>query len=260
MQGWIKLHRKVMESTTFRTLKLNQKMIAIYLLLKANHTDGVWTDQYKGLQVEVKRGQIVTSPQKIAEDWFRNDKEVTRQVVRTTLSKLEKLDFLTKESTKQYTLITLVNYGLYQQDDEPINQPNNHELTKHQPSVNQALTTNKNVKNVKELDNNNINRAENPHTFYEKNFGILKPFVSENISEWANEMSDDLVIASMKLAIKNNKAHFGYCEAILRDWQAKGVQTVEDARATQRNHTSATPTNVTPIRKTETSKQYKYGF
>ncbi|WP_079480591.1 DnaD domain-containing protein [Halobacillus salinus] len=260
MQGWIKLHRRVMESSTFQTLTLNQKMIAIYLLLKVNHKDGIWTDQYKGIQVEVKRGQVVTSPQKIAEDWFRKDKEITRQVVRTTLSKLEKLDFLTKQSTKQYTLVTIVNYGFYQEDDQPDNQVSNQSLTNSQPSLNQALTTNKNVKNVKndkELYDDE-KRTENPHTFYEQNFGILKPFVIQSITEWCTEMSDELVLASMKVALRNNKISFGYCEAILKDWQSKGVQTLEDARAAQRNLQPDRKSNVTPIRPTE--KKYNYGF
>lgn len=150
MQGWIKLHRSIMESDTFRTLTIKQKIIAIYIILNANHKDGIWTDQYKGIQTVVKRGQIITSPQKIADFWFPKDKEITRQVVRTTLDKLCKLNFLTKHTTNDYTLINVVNYGVYQDSEEQENQDINQALTKPQPSLNQALTTNKNVEECKE--------------------------------------------------------------------------------------------------------------
>ncbi|WP_281659104.1 DnaD domain protein [Halobacillus sp. Cin3] len=257
MQGWVKLHRQIMESRTFSTLNAKQQIIAIYLILNANHKDGFWYDVYNGTEVEVKRGQLITSRKKIAHEWFKKDKDISEQVVRTTLDKLEKLNFLTKESTNRYTLITIDKYSNYQSEDNQDNQQNNQGLTKGQPRVNQGLTTNKNVKNEKnvreELGDNN-----NPHTFYEQNFGILKPFVAENISDWCTEMSDELVVASMKLAIKNNKSHFGYCEAILKDWESKGVRTIEDARSLPRNTQQTSHSNVTPIRKPE--RQYNYGF
>ena len=75
--GWIKLHRKIMSSKTFECLNAIQKLIAIYIVLNANHEDGMWHDKYKNVSVPVKRGQLITSRSKIVNDWFGNDKEVT---------------------------------------------------------------------------------------------------------------------------------------------------------------------------------------
>lgn len=237
MQGWIKLHRSIMESDTFKTLTIKQKIIAIYIILNVNHKDGIWTDQYKGIQVEVKRGQLITSPQKIADTWFPKDKEITRQVVRTTLDKLSKLNFLTKHPTNDFTLINVVNYGIYQSVDDEDNQDPNQALTKSQPSLNQALTTNKNVKNDKN-DKNEKKRSSSDGLpvskasgFFARNFHGHSPYIHEQIEHWENELSEEIVIASMKIALEKNAKHFNFCKSILQEWADNDLKTIEDVRA-----------------------------
>lgn len=139
-----------MESETFSKLTAIQKLIAIYIILNANHEDGTWYDKYNDLEVSVKRGQLIVSRNKIANEWFRNDKDVTEQKIRTTLKRLEKFGFLTIKSTKHYTLLEVHNYNVYQQQENETNQPTNQGLTNAQPRLNQGLTTNKNDKNNKE--------------------------------------------------------------------------------------------------------------
>lgn len=152
MDGWIKLHRKMAHSdSTFRKLTPEQMLVVIYLLLHANHKDGEWTDTRRGLVVPVKRGQIVTSLNTIV-GWFSTSL-ITMQKVRYALEKLEELRFLTKQSTNCYTLITIVNYGVYQEFAEPSNKANDKETTKRQQS-DRFVSNNKqeevtNTKNVK---------------------------------------------------------------------------------------------------------------
>ncbi len=68
-----------------------------------------------------------------------------------------------------------------------------------------------------------------PHSFYEQNMGMLTPFIAESITKWCEEMSDELVLESMKIAVKQNKLLFQYCEGILKQWEKRGVKTVEAA-------------------------------
>jgi hypothetical protein len=160
-QGWIKLHRAIMESTTFNRLNAKQKIIAIFLLLNANHKDRYWYDMYSDIEVKVNRGQLITSRNTIVNEWFKKDKEITDQVVRTTLTKLEKLKFLTKRATNKYTLITIENYDKYQSDVITFNHHNNQQKTNDKPLHNHPLTTNKNDKNEKnDRDTNEDTRIE----------------------------------------------------------------------------------------------------
>ena len=71
----------------------------------------------------------------------------------------------------------------------------------------------------------------NPHEFYEQNIGMLTPYTAESITQWCEELSDELVVESMKRALQHNKRFYKYCEAILKRWQAAGVTTLKGAEA-----------------------------
>ncbi|WP_143414512.1 DnaD domain-containing protein [Halobacillus massiliensis] len=194
-------------------------------------------------------------------------KKYSLSLIKRKVDQLVKEDRLKIEDTELGTLFTVVNYSSYQGFDNYKSDNENAERTARERSENSNGTqrersenNNKNViKDIKVIKNDEEDtRAENPHFFYEQNFGMLKPFISESITQWADELSDELVLASMKLALNNNKQNFNYCEAILKDWQAKGVKTLEDARNAQRAFTPKKKSNVTPIRPAE--KQYNYGF
>jgi len=146
--GWIKLHRRIMESKTFSRLTAIQQLIAIYIILNANHEDGVWFDKYRNVEVPVKRGQCILSRNRIINEWFHGDKEITDRKVRTTLNKLND-DFLTIETTNYYTLVTVLNYDAYQTKNEANDQQTDQEPTKKRPANDQLTSLNKNDKNVK---------------------------------------------------------------------------------------------------------------
>ncbi|QEZ70702.1 hypothetical protein D4A35_08370 [Paraclostridium bifermentans] len=101
-----------------------------------NHKSNKWI--FKGEEHEVKAGQVVTSLESIANMCA---KDVSVQNVRTALLKFEKHGFLTNKSTNKNRLITIVNWELYQSEEEK-------QQTKQQ-APNKQLTTNKNVKNEK---------------------------------------------------------------------------------------------------------------
>jgi hypothetical protein len=159
-QGWIKLHRCLKNSSTFRRLNAIQKLIAIYIILNANHQDGLWHDIYKGCEVEIKRGQLITSRHKIMSEWFNDDKLITDKKIRTTLERLKKCGFLSIETTSNYTKLTVVNYDKYQGRDLTYDQVNDSQMSKESPGLVTQLASNgpqtiidnneKNEKNKKE--------------------------------------------------------------------------------------------------------------
>ena len=151
--GFIALYRSIETSPTFKALGAIQQSIAIRLLLHANHKDNEWFDNGQQKMIVIKRGQLITSRASIKK-WFNNDLLVTDQRIRTTLTKLEKLGFLTKEATNHYTLITLCHYNDYQSLRETSNQRSNQATTKEPPSNNQALTTNNHVNHDNQLKDN----------------------------------------------------------------------------------------------------------
>lgn len=80
-------------------------------------------------------------------------------------------------------------------------------------------------------NNNSFNSSSSrAHEFYEQNLGMLTPYIIENIDYWINDLNEDLVIESMKRAIKQGKK-FNYAEGILKDWYKNNVRTLQDVEA-----------------------------
>lgn len=144
MSGWIKLHRKILDSPLWKDCNNNQRLLMITLLLKANHETKKWI--FKGQEYEVGPGQFITSLKSLSEDTG-----LTMSSVQRSLLKLEKYNFSISKSTNKNRLITIVNWEKYQSiEDEPISKTiGDRKATDKQP------ITNKNIRN-KEYKNNNI--------------------------------------------------------------------------------------------------------
>lgn len=137
-EGWIKLHRCLFKKAIWQSSTPEQKVILITLLMMANHEGKEW--EWKGKQFKAEAGQFVTSANSIIK---RCGTGITRQNVRTALTKFKKYEFLTYESTKTGILVTITNWELYQGKDNNITkqltnpQPTpNHEVTNDQPTTN----------------------------------------------------------------------------------------------------------------------------
>ena len=142
--GWIKLHRILLDKAIWKDSSPEQKTILVTLLLMANHTDSEW--EWKGDRFHCSPGQFRTSLDSIA---AACGKGISIQNVRTALKKFEKYGFLTSESTKTGRLITICNWELYQAPEEERNKASPSPVTKHQQTANRQLTTNKNNKKDK---------------------------------------------------------------------------------------------------------------
>lgn len=130
--GWIKLHRKLVDNPIFKNDKLFR--VFMYCLLKASHKEH---DQLVGDSVvALKSGQLATGRKAIS-----NATGLSEQNIKTAFSKLKALGILTIKPTNKYSIITIANWDLHQQD--------NQQVTNKQPASNQHVTTNNNVKNDK---------------------------------------------------------------------------------------------------------------
>jgi hypothetical protein len=138
MEGWIKIHRKLITWEWYNDSKMVH--LFLHLLLSANHSDGNWQG------VSVKRGQLITGRIKLSAVTG-----ISEQSIRTCLSKLESTKELTIKTTNKNSIITLLNYDSYQ-IKESANQQLTSKLTNNQPTTNQQLTTNKNDNNKKNED------------------------------------------------------------------------------------------------------------
>ena len=137
MEGWIRIHRKIIESPWFN--KSEYVHLWLYLLLKANHADKeVFIGNEK---IIVKRGQILTSRHKLAEVVHIQENKIYR-----ILKCFENEQQIEQHKTKKYTVISILNYDTYQKSEQVNEQQMNNKCTTDE----QQMNTNNNDKN----DNN----------------------------------------------------------------------------------------------------------
>lgn len=177
-QGWISLHRILLEKPIWIKSTPEQKVILITLLLMANHKESEW--EWEGEKFKVNPGQMVTSLESISE---KCGKGITIQNVRTAIQKFEKYEFLTNKSTKTGRLITIVNWRDYQEDESAINNDTNKDLTDTQQRPNKDLTPNNN-------DNNDNNDNKNIYTEIQNN-KILKKDKKNKYSEFVSMTEEE---------------------------------------------------------------------
>ena len=152
MNGWLKIHRELMDKPIWLNSTPEQKVILIAILCIVNHSEADW--EWEGEKYHCEPGQKITSIDAIK---AKCGKGISSQNVRTALLRFEKLGFLTSKSTNKGRLITIVNWGLYQRDDDKPNNETNRQLTGNSQATNRQLTTNKkNKEEQKEKENKEL--------------------------------------------------------------------------------------------------------
>lgn len=163
MGGWIKVHRKLIDSQIFA----NPELLKLWLLclLKANHTKN-WV-QFKNLvtPIEILPGQFITGRQSICHEFYRNQSSNIKscRTVWRYLKTLEKLNMMSIKSTTKYSLFTINKWSQYQSN--PNNCPTGVKQDSNKvPANDLQLSTNKNDNNEendkKRLNLNGVNIPE----------------------------------------------------------------------------------------------------
>lgn len=107
MSNWVKINRKLMQNELVKKDGNYIGYIA-YFVLQAQHQDG-----YTLNGITLKRGQMLTSQSKFGEVFGLN-----RQQVRTIFDALKATSVISTESTNKVTIVTVLNYGVYQGSDD----------------------------------------------------------------------------------------------------------------------------------------------
>lgn len=104
-EGWIKLHRSIMDWEWFADAETLQ--LFLYLLLTANYEEKKWKD------ITIRRGQLVASLSGLASSLNMSVKKI-----RVRLNRLADSGTIITEWTNKYSVITICNYDSYQDGDD----------------------------------------------------------------------------------------------------------------------------------------------
>lgn len=90
------------------------------------------------------------------------------------------------------------------------------------------------IKENKRKDNNILlttTEDNNIYNYVESNFGrTLSPIELEKIGLWSSEYKDEILKYAIQIAVMNRKATFAYVEGILKNWKAKGFETLDEIK------------------------------
>lgn len=139
MQGFVALHRKIRKSAVFNDLELYR--LWSICLTEASHKEH---QILVGRQhVTLQRGQFLTGRfdlHRMYNEGLKAKNFVSEKTVWRWLETLQKLENVTINSTNKFSIVTVVNWNLYQFDD----QKNDQQMTNKRPTNDQQMTTNNN--------------------------------------------------------------------------------------------------------------------
>ena len=122
MEGWIKLHRAILDNDLWKSEPFSRGQAWVDLLLLANHKESFF---YKrGNKVIVKRGQVGRSSVELSDRW-----KWSRTKINKFLKDLEKEQQIITHKSSVTQLLTIVNYDVYQEKEQQTGQQKNNRKT-----------------------------------------------------------------------------------------------------------------------------------
>lgn len=174
-EGYIKLYRQIRHNWIWENPDYLRAWLD--LLLSASHDE--YKTIYKGEVKTLERGTVHRSFSSLALAWGWS-----RKRVRNFIRLLEKDGMVSTKVSTTDTVITLVNYSFFQADKKKRNSKGTNESTNEGSNEgSNEGTTNKNVKNVK-----NVNKSSSGRN---KTFSERMAERDEAIRRWAEEDDED---------------------------------------------------------------------
>ncbi|HDA6742234.1 TPA: DnaD domain-containing protein [Staphylococcus aureus] len=264
MTGWISIDRSIQNHWLFKEKRTFSKFEAwIYLLMEANHSKA--KVPIGNQIVTVERGQRLTSILTLSDlfNW-------SRFKVKTFLDLLESDGMLEVKTTSKYTLITIVNYDFYQSEQGRNQHQNDIKPTskQHQSNINptskqhQTNTNNNDNKDNNEKNVNNEKKKAAAFDFFQDNgFGFITPYNLDDLNYYLDSFendSDEIVMASLKIAKDRNKVTWGYAKSILNTWLNANLKSIEQVRAFEKQQIESKKQTYKPHVKQSKEKMPKW--
>ena len=147
MDGWLKLYRSILDSAVFQ----DAEVLKVWIWLLCNVAFEQHDTICYGKVIHLKPGQIATGRKKIAQCTDLNETKVYRALIA-----IKSLGNIEIKSTNKYSIITVVNWDKYQDENckrTANEQQTNSKTTAEEQQDNSKRTQHKNGKNGKKEKN-----------------------------------------------------------------------------------------------------------
>ena len=230
MEGWVKIHRKILDNP-ISCKDSDYLAVWIYLLLNATHKE--YDALFNGKRITLQKGQLITGTISISKKMNINKDKVQR-----ILKSFENDKQITQQTSNKNRLISIINWNEYQDIDKQ----NDKQVINKCETTDKQLITNKNVKNIKNdknvvvVSDSCVDDLQEIIDFYNNNIGIITPYATELFDSYLKDMTKDLIVLAMKKSVEADKRNINYIKAILNNWNNKKITTVEQAEEENKKH------------------------
>ena len=222
MAGYIKLYRKFTDWEWYQDA--NATRVFLHLLLSANYEDKRWCGKL------IKRGQLVTSLERLSDCL-----KLTIQQIRTALEKLESTGEINKQTTNQYSLITVCKFDCYQLTENTECQTDNKQITNecqtnNKQITNECQTDDKQITNECQTNNKQITTTKEYKESKEVDnysLSVLRACVREDFEQMKNEGGLIESIAMLnhttpEVVLQKIDEFYAHCTAGCKEFTSKG--------------------------------------
>ena len=150
MEGWIKLHRKTLENPI---IMQDKEYLAVWIFLLLNATHSEYDTMFQGQRITLQKGQLITGRKIISKKL-----DISESKVQRILKCFETEHQIEQRTTRQNRLVSILNWEIYQQNEQQNEQQVNNERTTSEQQVNTNKNDN-NINNTKNGKNGNNNRS-----------------------------------------------------------------------------------------------------
>ena len=198
MDGWLKLYRSILDSAVFQ----DAEILKVWIWLLCNVAFEQHDTICYGKVIHLKPGQIATGRKKIAQCTDLNENKVYR-----ALTALKSLGNIEIKATNKYSIITVVNWYKYQDENAKrtsSEQQNNSKTTTEEQQGDSKRTQHKNGKNGKKEKNIYIcSFFQSVWDEYPKKLGKNK--VTKAAMEQLEEAGEDAVMSAVRRYVEKIK-------------------------------------------------------
>jgi DNA-binding transcriptional MocR family regulator len=210
-QGYVKLYRKIFDNPIV-SKDCETLSIWIYLLLNATHKEQKVI--FNGKTTTLKSGELITGIISISEKLKINKNKIQR-----TLKLFENDKQIEQQTTNKNRLITVLNWGMYQNNDKQ----NDKQMINKWETTDKQVITNKNDKN----DNNERNNIK--ENIIKKKYGSYKNVLltDEEYNKLLTEYKEDktrklITYLDEYIEMKGYKAKSHYL--CIKKWVVKALK------------------------------------
>ena len=147
MEGWIKIHRKILENPII-CKDSDYLSIWIYLLLNATHKE--IPAIFKGQKIILQPGQLITGRKSISKQLKISESKIYR-----VINEYKSEHQIEQQTSNKNSLITIINWNIYQQNEQQNEQQMNNKrtTTEHKQECKNVINNNLFNFNIKEDEN-----------------------------------------------------------------------------------------------------------